>query len=87
MEAEPRVRIKWSEVETGHWRAVSQCGSEDVHEEPADRRVRFGPLDARTSRHLGQCEFVSETDPAVLKVLLKVKPGLGGLPLGDVRRL
>jgi hypothetical protein len=25
---------------------------------------------------LGQCEYVSETDPAVLKVLLKVKPGL-----------
>jgi hypothetical protein len=26
---------------------------------------------------LGQCEYVSETDPAVLKVLLKVKPGMG----------
>jgi hypothetical protein len=26
---------------------------------------------------LPQCEYVSETDPAVLKVLLKVKPGLG----------
>jgi hypothetical protein len=25
----------------------------------------------------GQCEYVSETDSAVLKVLLKVKPGLG----------
>jgi hypothetical protein len=30
-----------------------------------------------TARHLGQFECVSETDPAVLKVLLKVKPGLG----------
>jgi hypothetical protein len=27
---------------------------------------------------LGQCEYVSETDPAVLKVLLKVKDGSGG---------
>jgi hypothetical protein len=49
-----------------------------VREEPADRRVRFGPLDARTSRHLGQCEFVSETDPAVLRFVLKVKEGADG---------
>ena len=42
----------------------------------SDRRcsARFDP---KTARHLGQCEYVSETDPAVLKVLLKVKPGLG----------
>jgi hypothetical protein len=26
---------------------------------------------------MGECEFASETDPAVLKVILKVKPGLG----------
>jgi hypothetical protein len=36
---------------------------------------------ARTTRppHVisGEYEFISETDPAVLKVLLKVKPGLG----------
>ena len=57
--------------------AVCQCGSEDVHEEPADRRVRLDPLDPKTSRHAGECEFASETDPSVLRVLLKVKPGLG----------
>jgi hypothetical protein len=78
LKADPGVEIKWSEVETGHWRAVCQCGSEDVQEEPADRRVRLDPLDAKTSRHLGQCEYVSETDPAVLKVLLKIKDGAGG---------
>jgi hypothetical protein len=26
---------------------------------------------------LPQCEYVSATDPAVLRILLKVKPGLG----------
>ena len=26
----------------------------------------------------GQCEYVSETDPGVLKILLKVKDGAGG---------
>jgi hypothetical protein len=66
------------EVESGPWRAVCQCGSEDVYEEPADRRVRLDPLDAKTARHMGECEYVSETDTAALKVLLKVKPGAGG---------
>jgi hypothetical protein len=35
----------------------------------ADRRVWLDPLDPKASRHAGECEFVSETDPAVLKVL------------------
>jgi hypothetical protein len=61
-----------------HWRAVCQCGSEDAHEEPADRRIRLDPLDPKTSRHLGQCDYIAETDPAVLKILLTVKPGAGG---------
>jgi len=26
---------------------------------------------------MGQCEFASMTDPSVLRVLLKVKPGMG----------
>jgi hypothetical protein len=29
------------------------------------------------ARHLPECEFGTETDPAILKVLLKIKPGLG----------
>jgi hypothetical protein len=36
LETDPTVQIQWSEVETGHWRAVCQCGSEDVYEEPRD---------------------------------------------------
>ena len=45
--------------------------------------TRLDPTTAATRR---QCEYVAETDPAVLKVLLKVsRPG--GLPMGRVRRL
>ena len=43
LKADPGVEIKWSEVETGHWRGVCQCGSEDVYEKP-DRRVRLDPM-------------------------------------------
>jgi hypothetical protein len=43
LKADPSVQIQWSEVETGQWRAVCQCGSEDVYEEPTDRRVRLDP--------------------------------------------
>ena len=42
-----------------------------------DDRVRLDPLDPKTARHMGQCEFASADDPSVLRVLLKVKPGLG----------
>jgi hypothetical protein len=43
-----------------------------------DYRARLDPLDPVTGRHLGQCEFASETDPAVLRVILKVRDGAGG---------
>jgi hypothetical protein len=36
------------------------------------------PLDSKTSRHAGECEFASATDAAVLKIVLKVKDGAGG---------
>jgi hypothetical protein len=75
---DPGLEIQWSEVETGHWRAVCQCGSEDVYEEPTNRRVRLDSLDAKTSRHGGECEFASETDADVLKIVLKVRDGMGG---------
>jgi hypothetical protein len=53
LKADPTVRIRWSEVETGHWRAVCQCGSEDVYEEPADPRVRLDPHEPSTFRDAG----------------------------------
>jgi len=58
------------------WRtSARRCGSEDVYHEPAGRRVRLDPLDPKTSRHMGECEFASSTDPSVLRVLLKSSPG------------
>ena len=36
-----------------------------------------GPLDRKTSRHARECQFASETDPAVLRLALKVKDGAG----------
>jgi hypothetical protein len=53
------------------------CSFESFTEPIVDDRVRLDPLDPTTSRHAGECEYISETDPSVLKVLLKVKPGLG----------
>jgi Magnesium chelatase, subunit ChlI len=34
--------------------------------------ARFTLVAAATGRHLVQCEYVSETDPAVIKILLKI---------------
>jgi hypothetical protein len=47
-----------------------------LHETVADRRARLDPLDPKTGRHFGACEFVWETDPAKLRYILKVKDGL-----------
>jgi hypothetical protein len=54
------------------------CTIEYCNEPFVDDRVRLDPLDAKTSRHAGECEFATTTDPAVLKVLLRVKDGAGG---------
>jgi hypothetical protein len=75
--ADPTVWIEWSELGGGHWQAVCVCGTQDYYE-PVAGRVRLDPLDAKTSRHAPQCEFASETDAAMLRVILKVKDGAGG---------
>jgi hypothetical protein len=77
LHADPGVKIPWSEEERGHWVARCVCG-EEHYREPAAPRVRLDPLDSTTSHHAGQCEFAGVTDPAVLKVLLKVREGAGG---------
>ena len=64
-------------LERGHWQRVCACGSEDHYERVANR-ARLDPLDPTTSRHLPQCVFATTTDPAVLRVLLKVRDGMGG---------
>jgi hypothetical protein len=35
-------------------------------------RVRLDPLDPKTSRHAGECEFKDVTDPAVIRVFLRI---------------
>ena len=60
----------WS-IDTG-----SETGLENTLK--VETRVRLDPLDPKTSQHAGECEFACETDPSVLRVLLKVKPGMGG---------
>ena len=72
LKADPSVEIPWNEVETGYWRAECLCTVEHYREPVADDRVRLDPLDPATARHLGQCEYVSETDPTKLKILLQV---------------
>jgi hypothetical protein len=58
------------------WRAECVCTFDSYTEPIVDTRERLGPLDPKTSRHAPECEYVFETDPPVLKILLKVKPGL-----------
>ena len=76
--ADPTVQIQWSEVETGHWEAVCACGVEYFHEPFTDERVRLDPYDPSTFRHAGQCEHRDTSDPALLRVILKVRDGAGG---------
>ena len=79
LKADPTDWIEWSELENGHWRAVCQCGAEDAYEEPADRRARLDPCDPSTFRHAGQCEHLDTSDPALLRAILKVRDGAGGV--------
>ena len=78
LKADPDVEIPWSRLEYGQWRRECLCTTEYYNEPFVDDRVRLDPLDPKTSCHLPQCEYISEIDPAVLRVLLKVTPGLGG---------
>jgi len=63
VKANPDVEILWQEVERGHWQRVCQCG-EEHYRELRERGRRLDPLDPATARHLPQCEFVGEDDPA-----------------------
>jgi hypothetical protein len=73
--ADPGVQIEWGEIERGHWVATCVCG-EEHYRAPDSPRVRNDPYDPATSRHLPQCEFAAATDPAILRALLKIRPGL-----------
>jgi hypothetical protein len=77
VKADAHAEIPWSEVETRHWVRTCQC-SEEHYRAPEPARVRLDPFDPATMRHMPECEFKDETSPAILRALLKVKPGLGG---------
>jgi hypothetical protein len=68
--------IEWQRIEGRRWERICDCGTESTYE-PAPSRVRLDPYDPATSRHAGQCEFKDTTDRDILKVLLKVKAGMG----------
>jgi len=78
LKADPDVKIEWSEVSTGRWEAICVCGHEYFHEPLTDDRERLDPFDPKTFRHDPVCEYASETDPALLKAILKVRDGAGG---------
>jgi hypothetical protein len=78
LKSDPGVEIEWSEIERGHWVAVCQCGEEHYREPPTDGRARLDPYDPSTFRHAGQCEHRDTSDPALLRVILKVRDGAGG---------
>ena len=76
VKADPGVSIPWSEVESGHWVATCVCGDQHYYAPPPNTRTRLDPIDPGTSRHGGACEFKDSTDRAVLRALLRIRPGL-----------
>ncbi len=75
--ADPNVEIPWSRLEQGMWRRECVCGTESWYEPPSSR-VRLDPFDRDHAGHAGACEFKDVTDPAVLKLALRVREGAGG---------
>jgi hypothetical protein len=65
------VAIPWSEVRAGVWEARCVCGVQYWHAPVAGRR-QVDPLDPKTGRHSGACEFAAQTDAAMLRAVLRV---------------
>jgi hypothetical protein len=74
VKVDPAMVPPWNEGEDGLWTRDCVC-TKEYWREPATPRERRDPRDPALSRHLGQCEFASETDPAVLRLALKVQDG------------
>jgi hypothetical protein len=68
---DPDLRTEWSDLGYGSWRGGCVCTFEVWSEPIVDDRVRLDPLDPKTSRHLGQCEYSGETDAGMLQVPLR----------------
>jgi hypothetical protein len=80
--ADPGVEIPWSKIERGLWERRCTCSFE-YWREPVPEERRADPYDPRTFRHAGECEHRDETDPALLKLILDVKPARAGLTGGS----
>jgi hypothetical protein len=78
LRADPGVELPWSETRRGHWERTCSCTREFYDEPIHAQRVRNDARDPKTARHAGECAFATETDPAMLRVLLKVQDGWGG---------
>jgi len=72
LRADPGLEIPWNEVRAGYWEARCVCGVEGWHAPDVGRLRRNDPYDPATAHHFGQCEYVSETETAMLRVLLKI---------------
>jgi hypothetical protein len=70
------MQPEWNDLGNGYWRRECRCTCEGWSAPLVDNRTRLDPYDPATSRHLPQCEYIHEASPAVLKILLTVKPGL-----------
>ena len=71
-EVDPAVELHWIEVEPRYFARICVCSTEYYSLPVVDTRVRLDPLDPKTSRHLGQCEYAAVTDPDVLRYILRV---------------
>jgi hypothetical protein len=66
--SDPGVQIPWGEIRSGVWEARCVCGVQYHHDPFIDDRVRLDPLDPKTARHAGQCEFngVDSSGPVLI---------------------
>jgi hypothetical protein len=69
--ADPTMKPPWSRLEYGLWKRERVC-SYEIWQEPPPSRVRLDPLDPKTARHMGACEYKGTTNPDVIKVLLRI---------------
>src|SRR5215211_4008008 len=74
LRADPDVQIEWSEVESGYFTRQCVCGREHWRA-PATQRSHVDPLDPSRAVHSAVCEYKDATDPATLRLALKVRPG------------
>jgi hypothetical protein len=74
---DPDVEIPWSHLGEGLWRRECLCTYESSPSHSSTTASKTNRSIRGPAATLGQCEYVTETDPVELQLLLKIKPGLG----------